>query len=277
MKFCENFNAIITAKDGNTRLLTRTRCKMWTCAYCANINRKIWQARIIEHINQNKDLDWSWFTLTAHSKKRGAKSSIKNLRGAWDKLIKRIKRKYSQIDKIHYIRVFEEHKDGSYHLHCIISLKWQNIKIRASKDGSSTSYDKWLAKQARELKIGYYTHAANFDGKHAGYIAGYVVKYMTKLSVTMKQELGRIRHIQTTQGWTKFENENPLDWNMKSGYYEDDLIEDIKSKTKVLDIQTGQYVTYDDFLDTYIYPPEFDHREPDKLDKSDGYYYAGDN
>ena len=258
--YCKNFNAIITTKDGNTRLVTRTRCKMWTCEYCASINRKIWRARIIDHINKHKDLDWSWFTLTAHSKKRGAVKSIANLRGAWDKLLKRIKRKYSHIDKIHYVRVFEEHKDGSYHLHCIISLKWQNLKIRTQKNGKIVSYDAWLAKQAKDLKIGYYTHAANFDGKHAGYIAGYVTKYMTKLSVSMKDELGRIRHIQTSQGWRKFENESELDWTMKSGYYEDDLIEDMKSKVKVLDIQTGQYITYDDFEYTYVYPIEFDHR-----------------
>jgi len=267
--FCENFNAIITTVDTkqNQRLITRTRCKMWTCRYCAEVNRKIWRARIIEHINSYSELDWSWFTLTAHSKKRGAKNSLKNLRQAWDKMMKRIKRKYGKTHKIHYCRVFEEHKDGSYHLHCIISLKWQNLKVRTQKNGKSVSYDTWLARQARELKIGYYTHAANFEGKHAGYIAGYVTKYMTKLSPTMKDELGRVRHIQTSQNWTQFENESDLDWNMKSGYYEDDLLADIKAKRKVVDIQTGQYVTYDDFLDRYIYPPEFDHRFDDDENK----------
>lgn len=262
MKFCENFNAIITTIDDkqNARLITRTRCKMWTCAYCAQINQKTWRARIIDHINKNKNLDWSWFTLTAHSKKRGAEKSLKNLRGAWDKLMKRIKRKYGKTHKLHYCRVYEEHKDGSYHLHCIISLKWQNLRNRKSKDGTTVSYDTWLAKQARELKIGYYTHAANFIGKHAGYIAGYVTKYMTKLSPTMKHELGRVRHIQTSQGWSNFENETDYDWQMKAGYYEDDLIDDMKNKRKVLDIQTGLYVTYDEFLYSYVYPVEFDHR-----------------
>lgn len=232
---------------------------MWTCAYCAKKNQSIWRARIIDHINNNSHLDWSWFTLTAHSKRRGKKTSLKNLRDAWDRLIKRIKRKYDNGEKIHYCRVYEQHKDSSYHLHCIISIKWLNLKIRTSRDGSKTSHDTWLDKQAKSLKLGYYTHAANFDGKHAGYMAGYVTKYMTKLSDDFKETLGRVRRIQTSQGWSKKEYESDLTWIMKSGYYEDNLLTDMTLGRKVLDITIGEYVTYDNFIDSYVYPIEFSH------------------
>lgn len=261
--FCANFQAIVTAIDSeeNTRLLARTRCKMWSCEYCAERNRKIWQARVIGHINNNNGLDWSWFTLTAHSKKRGKKLSLENLRGAWEKIIKRIQRKYSSVEKIHYCRVYEQHKDGSYHIHCIISIKFDDIKERVNKKtGEKTKYSVWLQKTAREMKLGYYTHAANFEGKHAGYIAGYVTKYMTKLTPEFKSELGRVRHIQTSQGWLDYENENELSWELKAGYYENELLTDMENKTKVLDVQTGEFITFDNFQDTYIYPSEFDHR-----------------
>lgn len=260
--YCKNFKAILTAIDTSksTRLIVRTRCKMWSCPYCAEKNRNIWRAKIIDHINKNKDLSWSWFTLTSHSKKRGVKQSLKNLRGAWDTLMKRIKRKYASIGKIHYCRVFERHKDGSYHLHCIISLHWDSLKIRKSKDKKETSYDAWLSKQAKDVKLGYYTHAANFDGQHAGYIAGYVTKYMTKLSPEFSAELGRVRHIQTSQVWSKNDEKNELAWDIKHGYYEKNMIDDINARMKVLDLQTGLYITFDEFEDTYVYPPEFDHR-----------------
>lgn len=257
MNFCENFNAILLADDtqNNRRLLTRTRCKQWTCKYCAEVNRKQWNARIIDFINKHKDLSWSWFTVTAHSAKRGAKKSLENLRGLWEKLVKRIKRNFD--GKIHYVRVFEKHKDGSYHIHCIISVHWTELKIRKSKDGKTTSHDVWLDKQIRELGGGFYSHAANFDGQHAGYIAGYVSKYMTKLDADYKAELGRIRHIQTSQGWDKLESESELEWQMKSGYYERDLIDDIKLKRPTVDIQTGEMMTYDVFDDSYVYPKDF--------------------
>lgn len=263
--YCENFKALISAKDAEagTHLLARTRCKMWTCEYCANRNRKIWQARIISHINNHNDLRWSWFTLTAHSKKRGAKNTIKNLRGAWDRLIKRIKRHFPDVPKIHYLRVYEQHKDLSYHLHCIISVHWNDLKIRKSKSGKETSHSLWLDAQCVSLKIGYYSHAANFVGKHAGYIAGYVTKYMTKMSISFKSELGRIRHIQPSQAWQKAENQSKLEWRMIGAYYENNLIEDIKTKTTTIDVNTGEIINHDAFITTYVYPPEFDHRKPD--------------
>jgi len=260
MNYCENFKAIVTASDENKKqiLMARTRCKQWTCSYCAEINKKIWQARILEHINKNTDLQWSWFTLTAHGKKRGKRKSLQNLRSAWDALLKRIKRHFKAVEKLHYVRVFEQHKDGSYHLHCILSAHWTDLKIRISKDGKQTSHSTWLDKQAKDMKIGYYTHAANFEGKHAGYIAGYVTKYMTKVSFEMDKELGRIRHIQTSQGWTQFNNETMYKWAITSGMYSKDVLHAVKIGYEIIDIQEQKVVTFDDFLDYHVYPNEFD-------------------
>lgn len=250
---CDNFNAILTTTTAeNQRWIVPARCKQWTCSYCAQRNRAIWQARIIDHINKNSELQWSWFTLTAHSKKRGEEKSLANLRGAWDALIKRIKRKYSSVDKIHYCRVFEKHKDGSYHLHCIISIHWQDLRIRQSKDGSKVSYSAWLAKSARELKLGYYTHAANFDEQHAGYIAGYVVKYMTKHEA--KSDFGRVRHIQTSQGWTNEKPQSEYDWKIWEAYTMTDWIIDEYHKRQVVNLSNKEIVTSDMFLDGKTYP-----------------------
>lgn len=262
--YCENFRAILVAFDGNKKLITRTRCKQWSCEFCANINRTIWRAKIINGINEYDSDDWCWFTLTAHSRTRTASSSLSNLRGAWDVLIKRMKRKYG---KFAYVRVYEEHANGAYHLHAIGSFAFGDIKTRKGKDGSEVKYSQWLAENAVDLSLGYYTHADDMKKSaehHAGYVASYVTKYIVKMSPQFKEDLGRIRHIQTSQNWPKLpERGNMLDWELKTGYYIDDFVNDTASGVTVVDINTGVTVTSDNFLDTYIYPPDFAHTPGD--------------
>jgi hypothetical protein len=251
---CPNFQAIIVAQDGNKILVARTRCKMWTCPYCAQINQKMWRARIIEHI-ENSDDKWTWFTLTAHSKARG-ELSLKNIRGAWDRLIKRMKRLYG---KFQYCRVYERHKDGSYHLHAIASFHFGDIKERkARKDGTKTKYSVWLKKNASGLKLGYYTHADDIEKDHSGYIASYVTKYMTKLSDVAYAEFGRIRRIQVSQGWAKWKKDSVEMWQVTNGIFESDMWRAAESGYAFVDISTGEQLSYDNFIDHVIYPPEFD-------------------
>lgn len=256
--YCDKYRGILSGIDGNDRKLIRLRCKMWSCRYCAEINRNIWRARIIAHINEIGG-NWSWFTLTAHRQKRGSKLSLQNLRDATDKLFKRIRRKFG---KVHYCRVFEKHKDGSYHLHCIISVHFDDIKTRHQKDGKKVKYSAWLKKTATELSLGYYTHADNFEGEHAGYIAGYVAKYLTKIDNEFRQELGRVRHIQTSQNWYNKKPDNPtphIHWDWKNGYHWTDYLWDTEANGLVLviDITNDDYlITLDDFEDDIQYPPK---------------------
>jgi len=263
MLFCENFKAILIANDDDKKLITRTRCKMWSCDYCAEKNRSIWRAKIINGINVRGG-QWCWFTLTAHGKQRSPDASLKNLRNAWDKLIKRMKRKYG---KFAYVRVYEEHKDGAYHCHAIGSFNFDDIAVRTSTDGETTTYSRWLAKTAKNLKIGYYTHAANIEldvNHHAGYVAAYVTKYIVKLSPQFRETLGRVRHIQTSQGWPKKQDENELEWMLKTGYYDADFANDMRDGIRVIDTQTGEIITSDNFIDNYVYPPEFSHTTHEK-------------
>lgn len=253
-QFCPNFRAILVAETASgDYLCVRTRCKMWSCPYCAKQNQKTWRARIINHI-QNVRGQWTWFTLTAHSKKRGAQS-LENLRKAWDTLVKRMKRRYG---KFQYCRVYERHADGSYHLHAIGSFHFGDIKERrAKKDGTRTKYSVWLKKNAADLKLGYYTHADDIEISHSGYIASYVTKYMTKFSDNQKRELGRIRHIQVSQGWLKFEDDKTLDWAMKSAIFINDYESAWRKGKSITDIQTGEKLSWDTFEEHIMYPHEF--------------------
>jgi len=253
-EFCPNFRAILVAQtDTGDFLCVRTRCKMWSCTYCALKNQKMWRARIINHVQKMGGL-WTWFTLTAHSKKRGV-YSLQNLRRCWDTLCKRMKRKYG---KFQYCRVYERHKDGSYHLHAIASFHFGDIKERrARKDGKRTKYSVWLKTNASALGLGYYTHADDIEVSHSGFIASYVTKYMTKFADEQKGELGRIRHIQVSQGWLKVKDEGELQWQIKTAIFEVDYERAWREGKTITDIQTGERLTWDTFSEHVIYPHEF--------------------
>ena len=257
--YCPNFKAIAVEpqNNGENRSIVRLRCKMWTCPYCAAKNRAIWRAKLIHHIAHSGNI-WAWFTLTAHSKKRGAQKSIANLRAGWDKLIKRMKRKYGEFS---YARIYEKHADGSYHIHAVASINFDDIRTRTSKDGSTTTYSLWLAQTATELKLGFYTHASNVEtafSAHSGFVASYITKYIVKLDTDTKNDFGRIRHIQVSQNWIikpVIENNNER-WLFKFGVYYDDVAS-AHGKYKWYDLQTKHIIDFEDFDETYIYPPEF--------------------
>lgn len=220
MDYCPNLNMLAVADTprNGQRIFVRLRCKMWTCEYCAKINRAMWRAKLIHHIHETRG-NWSWFTLTAHRYARGEQKSLNNLRGAWDSLIKRMKRKYG---KFSYARIYEQHEDKSYHIHAIASIHFDDIAIRKSRTSDKkTSYSRWLKKTAWELGTGMYTHAENIalNELHSGYVASYITKYIVKLSPELKQEFGRVRHIQTSQNWIVREFTSEDSWQLTHGIY----------------------------------------------------------
>jgi len=260
MEYCPNLKMIAiadTPRNGQ-RAFVRLRCKMWTCEYCAAINRIQWRAKLIHHIHATQG-DWSWFTLTAHRYARGEQKSLNNLRGAWDSLMKRMKRKYGNFS---YARIYEKHQDGSYHIHAISSFAFQDILWRTdSITGDKTSYSRGLKKIAEQLSLGYYTHAANIEtGElHSGYVASYITKYIVKLTPEIKSEFGRVRHIQTSQNWIVKEFKTEDSWQLSHGIYYDDIIGAMDDKYALLDVQKDHIVTLDDLETSYIYPPEYNH------------------
>lgn len=163
-------------------ILTRPPCKMWKCKPCAARNARRWLARIINHINLYPDANWRFFTLTAHEKWRGREASTKNLRQGWKKLYNRLKRRWGSM---FYLKVWESHADGSFHLHGFI-----NIRIKKS----------FLKKHARSCGMGYQVDIQGV--RNAGQAAGYVAKYFLKSEVIGEYPKG-LRRIEASQNWTK--------------------------------------------------------------------------
>lgn len=238
-QICKNFRAILKADDMDTgdMLVARTRCKKWTCDYCAERNRRVWRARIINAVTEVGG-HWQFLTVTAHENWRGETASLRNIRNNIDRLQKRIMRKVRKTDTGHYVRVLEKHKDNSVHVHYMLQGKITN---------------KWLKDNARECGLGY--QAKVIDMKHGGGAGAYITKYMTK-------DIGafpaHVRRIVVSQGFPRLPEETEYDWRISAGVFIDDLATARKRGGKVYDLDTKRDVTSDDFMSHWVYPHELD-------------------
>lgn len=185
VQLCEHQKVpYLTAIRNNRAYLLRGTCKMWSCNTCGARNARQWQARILNHINSEngKKKRWYFLTITAHEKWRGKNSSIKNIRQGWKKLYNRMRRAYGVSE---YVKVWEYHKDGSFHLHLLIGRKI----------GKS-----WLKKNSRECGMGYQCDSS--ASKNGGQVAGYISKYLLKSFENKDMYTKGIRRIEASRDWT---------------------------------------------------------------------------
>lgn len=197
---CPNLHTPIVARvDPQNKKIeyVKTACKLWSCPACSARNALKWIARIINGMNNLDEEDWYFATMTSHRKMRG-KSSLKNLRSNWPKLVKRMKRINKKLEKpFYYARVWEMHKDGSFHMHLIT-----NCPVTT----------RWLKDNAASCGMGY---QAKIDKTvNAGQAAGYVAKYMVKMFNHKIYEYPKgARRIEVSRNWIAWkEYDNEENW-----------------------------------------------------------------
>lgn len=252
--FCPKMTgALIGTHSTGKRVATRVRCKSWYCPVCATQNKKQWTAVLLEYINTHLGTGWCWFTLTAHedSHEETGEYSLLNLTRSWDRLIKRMKRKYG---KFEYCRVYEEHKTGAYHLHAIRSGNWDDLIERNPGTDESYMDSPWLRKNARNLGQGYMTHADNLEAANSALAIYYVIKYMVKLNEQSKKGWGRVRRIQTSRGIKyKTASRSEYSWELKSGVY----LRDLRfGRESIFLLNDGKTLDLDYFENEYVWPPD---------------------
>ena len=175
----------LTAIKGNKAILMRGSCGMWACRVCGARNGKRWNARLLEHMNTHKGSGrWFFLTITAHQSWRGQRASVINLRQGWKKLYNRMLRKYGVSE---YVRVWEFHKDGSFHLHVLIRRKIGK---------------RWLRDNSVACGMGYIVDSSK--AKNPGMVAGYVAKYLLKSFNHADKYPRGMRRIECSRNWTKF-------------------------------------------------------------------------
>jgi len=174
----------LSGSKENKMYLMRGSCGSWGCPSCGARNGKKWLARMLNHMNTHKGTgSWYFLTITAHEKMRGQHASIKNIRAGWKKLYNRMRRKYGISE---YVKVWEFHEDGSFHLHILIRRKIGK---------------KWLKQNSRECGMGYMCDSTR--SKNPGQVAGYVAKYLLKSFENFEKYEKGMRRIEASHEWTE--------------------------------------------------------------------------
>lgn len=270
-RYCRNFNAVLLAKkEANFSLLIRARCKQWSCSLCAETNRSMWRGFLWRRVGEIGTEGWVFITVTSHknAQKRalGAKMtvySLKNIQNGTALLFKRLKRIFGDYA---YVRVYEKHKSGAYHVHIIARVgalpeRFFHQKVNGKRRISKTAPKRgkpgsWLPKTmiknvCVECGMGNQADIQPIPDGNAGAVIGYIVKYMTK-QAQGSDELKGVRRIQTSQHFGKNEpDESDLEWIVRVGIHEGDLaageIFDLNEKRNItiMDLnEAGYYPTY---------------------------------
>lgn len=261
MEFCPRFvNCAYTHVDKHTALFTRLRCKQWSCEFCAQKNQSIWAAFLIDRLPEVADT-WWLVTLTAHSKLRTAELSLKNIRDNIDRLMKRVKRVFGEVQ---YVRVYEKHPTSeARHAHLVLSglspyvVPGCSVKLRpcflAVEERSGTrgtwSVKTWFKKNAQECNLGYMVDISQAIS-HTGKVVSYVVKYLTKSQQDLSEK--GLRHVQTSRKIGSPKSDTEYSWKVVSFV----TARDFTSAQVVTDLQSGQAIPDDYWNEQDVYPPE---------------------
>lgn len=262
MAVCKNYLKVAyTVTAPREALLTRLRCKKWTCEYCAEKNARTWQYWLIKRLPEVSN-DWWFVTLTASAKTRTELSSLLNLRTNIDRLIKRVRRVFGL--PIEYVRVFEVHPTSeAVHVHFVMhgltpyvvngfSVKHQAVSIgvmtRKGRVGT-WSVKTWFKKTCDELKMGYIADVQHIEGDQSK-VAFYVTKYLTKAQG--KIDIPYLRHVQVTKGVGSPEFEKNYTW-IPVSYITADTV---GHKTRVTDIDNGFVIDGDNFWEHKGFYPD---------------------
>lgn len=262
---CQNFQGVAVAEVQDKYKVAQLRCKQWHCPYCAKKNAEQWRASLIDYMVKNPS-QWCFITITLPSwihklgfREDRVRKGNEFVRKNWDKLMKRIRR---WLGKIQYIRVVESHLSGVPHIHLLIDCWIDEAYTVEREDGSKYGYSETLEKHLKACEFGYVHDVRNLEteitsgGKfHAGSVATYVTKYITKDLADFDEwrKKYRVRKIQTSRRIKRVNLDSNDTWERRLSL----SIEDVARNDKPYhDVTTGLLITLASFRGHIIYPPE---------------------
>lgn len=261
---CNRIKGVMISEDykkGYTTLI-RIRCEMWSCPYCGPINAQRWRAFLLERFNKAfRDEKWCFFTITAHrnAHRAGAIQTLKNLQMAWKRLYDRLRRRYHKT--LQYVRVFEQHKSGRYHMHFLLNVgeayDAHNFTILCELDEFRHPECKWLRRTMAALGAGWRCHIrrvweARTKTANVGLVVGYILKYMGK-NMSIMEFPKHQRRIQTSRmvGSPDTNASGQGTWM----HLREVPQEILRASKPVLDMSTGEVLTIASFEGESYYPP----------------------
>ena len=162
-------------------VLFRPRCKSWRCPGCAKINAQkvVLRAANGSEVMQSRGAVLDFVTVTSHEKLDPA-ASLAVLPKAWNKLNRRMSREAASHE---YLAIPEQHKDGRWHLHAIVTAKLPK---------------KWWKDNARQCGLGYQSDVQ--EVRTLGGVAYYVSKYVSK-TLENPNLPKNFRRVRASHGW----------------------------------------------------------------------------
>jgi hypothetical protein len=230
----------------------------------------MWRAHILDNINRLTDEDtlWSFVTITAPARSRDAHDSYYAVNRAW-RVITELWRAYHRwydARNIHYVRVLEAHSDGAVHAHAIIGHDRPLHDYNTRDDDFFTRKTKWCKRATLRFQdicaiagAGYIADVSAISG-HAGYVASYVTKYITKDNQSALDLPKRARRMLTSRSfqWREVGDDEELTWDSASSLDWQTYLELTKDAKRMHDIQLNQRITLDTFEHGLHYPPHDD-------------------
>lgn len=217
----------------------------------------VWMYRIKDTVEPS-GVTWSFVTFTAPAKKRTPQSSLAALQEGWKKFCEALRHKRGK-ERFKYLRVYEMHEDGAYHLHAILEHKFDDIKTANKGTKKEYTYSGWCKQNSVKWGFGYMCNAGNFTGSYGHWnTARYIAKYLTKGD----ERIGDgIRRFQPSHGFAKADKaENNIEWFVAEDYTVRDLFQHKQEFDVVKDLTTGQEITYEEVNEGQTYR-EFIYRQ----------------
>lgn len=280
MWYCPHYSLPLhtTDKGEGDALIYRARCKQWTCEYCAELNRRVWRARLMLEVEKEPVVGWYFWTFTLLGKDHegDTATSLQVWREHWDTLMKRLKR---DVGKFRYVRVFEGHKSGILHVHMLADATYSDVVEIAESDGRVNYRSDTCEKHLIEIGLGWrhdikpiITTDYSEDG-HARNVSAYVTKYLTKAIQSNVRQLlkdagmPRVRMIQTSQRWSRTPKYADIRTWSQGGISFDDYDTQIEQGIQTIDVDNQRVVKPMDFHGERMYP----NRISDLTDIADSY------
>lgn len=269
LRFCPRFSKALHNIDIKSKSaeVVRARCKQWDCEYCAEINRRVWLARIgLETESDGRFVQWHFFTFTLLGKdhRKGVAHSLKVWRKNWNRYATRLRQRFG---KSRYIRVFEPHKDNTLHIHMLTDMQIPDVvMVDDPKTKRGFRYESaTVRKLLKDCGFGYIHDLMPIEHrqkgkKYSSSVAGYIGKYLTKnMQSVIRNSLkdagmSRVRMIQPSLGWATLENiSDGKSWRV-GGVTFNEYVKMVEDGVELYDLQKRVYVDHSDFQDSLEYP-----------------------
>jgi len=233
--------------------MARLRCKSWQCPHCARLNRDMWRSHLKKRIGRMGG-QWWFLTMTAHEHIRTPAGSLANIRTNLDRLFKRVRRVWG---KIEYVRVYETHQKGAFHVHVIIAGLSARVRRFHARNGQvhykpdnpeggkgTWGVQTWFRRNCREIGMGYMVQCVALEG--TAKTVNYICKYLTKDAQNFVMK--GLRRVQTSQGIGSPNKRGDGTWTVQPvvfrGNIGGDRLYDSDLKQFVPDEFWQQHITY---------------------------------